>query len=92
MADGDQCVTSVWYVYKLRGEAGRTYVGASTDVERRLRQHNGELAGGARSTRSDKNWVIEKVYGPFADCSSALTFEAKWKINRKRFGSDFLPL
>jgi len=92
MADGDQCVTPVWYVYKLRGEAGRTYVGASTDVERRLRQHNGELAGGARSTRSDKNWKVEKVYGPFADQSSALSFEANWKINRKRFGSDFLPL
>ena len=74
---------SSWCVYKLRGEAGRTYIGASTDVERRLKQHNGELVGGARSTRTDKNWVIEKVVGPFADQSSALRFEAAWKKKRQ---------
>jgi putative endonuclease len=84
--------SGAWFVYKLRGDAGRTYVGASTDVERRLRQHNGELAGGARSTRTDTNWKVEKVYGPFADAGAALTFEAMWKSNRKRYGSDFLPL
>ena len=82
---------SEWYVYKLRGESGRTYIGASINVERRLRQHNGELAGGARSTRTDTCWKIEKVYGPFTTQGDALSFEANWKINRKRFGSDFLP-
>jgi predicted GIY-YIG superfamily endonuclease len=71
-----------WYVYKLRGEAGRSYIGATTNMERRLRQHNGLLKGGARSTRSDKHWVVEELRGPFANQSSALKAEYAWKHPR----------
>lgn len=39
-----------WYVYMLRCADGSLYTGVARDVERRLRQHNGELAGGARYT------------------------------------------
>jgi len=40
-----------WHVYVLRCRDGSLYTGVARDVERRLRQHNGELAGGARYTR-----------------------------------------
>lgn len=40
-----------WYVYVLRCADGCLYTGVARDVERRLRQHNGEIAGGARYTR-----------------------------------------
>lgn len=40
-----------WYVYVLRCRDGSLYTGVARDVARRLRQHNGELAGGARYTR-----------------------------------------
>lgn len=39
-----------WYVYILRCADGSLYTGVATDLQRRLRQHNGELAGGARYT------------------------------------------
>ena len=51
-------------------------------MERRLQQHNGRIKGGARSTRSDKNWVVEELRGPFVDQSSALKAEYAWKQAR----------
>ncbi|TGG91322.1 GIY-YIG nuclease family protein [Natronospirillum operosum] len=41
-----------WWVYLVRCNDGTLYTGITTDLARRLRQHNGELAGGARYTRS----------------------------------------
>lgn len=41
----------VWYVYLLRCADSSLYTGITTNPERRLRQHNGELAGGAQYTR-----------------------------------------
>ena len=38
----------IWHVYLLRCADGSLYCGVSTDVERRIRPHNGELTGGAR--------------------------------------------
>ena len=39
-----------WYVYMLRCGDGSLYTGSTTDVERRLREHQGVT--GARYTRS----------------------------------------
>lgn len=41
-----------WAVYVLRCADTSLYTGVTTDVARRVRQHNGELAGGARYTRA----------------------------------------
>lgn len=49
----------MWYVYLLTDPARRrTYIGATIDVRRRLRQHNGEICGGARATRACRPWTI----------------------------------
>ena len=66
-----------------------TYVGATVDVARRLRQHNGELAGGARRTTarcaprpkpggaegSPQTWRVACTVGGFRTWSEALKFE-----------------
>ncbi len=66
----------MWFAYVLiAGPRPRTYVGVTTDVERRLRQHNGELRGGARSTRAGRPWRIGAVRGPFASRGEAQVME-----------------
>jgi len=41
-----------WIVYLLHCADGSLYAGITTDLERRLAEHNGERPGGARYTRS----------------------------------------
>lgn len=40
-----------WFVYLIRTQQGVLYTGISTDPARRLRQHRGEIAGGAKALR-----------------------------------------
>ena len=69
-----------WFVYVLTSTAvTKTYVGISTDVPRRLVQHNGELPGGARSTRSGRPWQVGAVCGPMASRGAALQLERRIK-------------
>ena len=61
-----------WTLYLLRSaRLGATYAGIALDVERRLQQHNGELAGGAKSTRAGRPWEIVATWGPFEDRGTA---------------------
>ena len=53
-----------WWVYLIRCGDKSLYTGISTDPERRLRQHLGELKGGARSLRGRK--PLELVYREMA--------------------------
>lgn len=72
----------MWFVYVLVSRAGRTYVGIATDVARRLRQHNGELVGGARSTRPGRPWRVAQVAGPVPTRGRAQSLEATVKRRR----------
>lgn len=62
-----------WSVYLL-SNGTRTYIGSTTDVKRRLRQHNGEIVGGARSTRGHK-WNLVMYLSGFPNRSSACRWE-----------------
>ena len=85
----DQSDQSV--VYLLRTNDGRrTYVGATklAKLDRRLRQHNGELAGGARATRPFQGeWLRVCHVQGFDDWPGALQFEWSWKnLSRRATG------
>ena len=71
------------FVYVLRSTTGRTYIGATVDLNRRLRQHNGEIKGGAKATRRaiDKgsSWTRIGHVSGFPTWQSALQFEWRWK-------------
>ena len=43
---------SAWWVYLLQCADHSLYAGVTKDLARRLQQHNGQLAGGARYTKT----------------------------------------
>jgi predicted GIY-YIG superfamily endonuclease len=69
-----------WTVYVLLStRTGRTYVGISTDADRRLDQHNGLRRGGARSTRVGRPWTIATTHGPYPTRTEAQRVERQIK-------------
>lgn len=74
-----------WNVYLLVNEkTPNTYLGVTTDPLRRLRQHNGLLAGGAKATHSfGENWRVVLLI-PFLTKSNALSIERTCKNKRHK--------
>ncbi len=68
-----------WLVYLLECGDGSLYCGVTTDMERRLAQHNGELPGGAAYTRGRRP-VRLVACRACPDRSSAQ--QAEWRIRR----------
>ena len=76
------------FVYLLVCDDGSTYIGATVNLERRLRQHNKELVGGAHATGRKVNqgqiWTRYCYISGFPDWQATLQFEWRWKqISRK---------
>lgn len=71
-----------WSVYLLYNpRTNRTYIGSTTDVHRRLRQHNREITGGARSTHTGSpNWTLQCYLSGFESRSAACRWEKILKM------------
>ena len=84
------------YVYLLLSSDNATYVGATVDINRRLRQHNKEIKGGAHATGSKvekgEYWVRACHVAGFPDWSSALQFEWRWKQISRKLPQKMYPL
>ena len=77
---------SVHYNYVLQSEDGcRTYNGYTTDFVRRLRQHNGEIQGGARSTWNRGPWRFLAVIVPQTSMTKHEALSLEWHV-RYPFG------
>jgi structure-specific endonuclease subunit SLX1 len=78
-----------FYVYLLTTSTySNTYIGATIDLDRRLRQHNKEIKGGAHATgikvSQGEKWERVCYISGFPDWSATLQFEWRWKqITRK---------
>lgn len=70
---------SDWHLYILRTASGSLYTGVTTDVQRRLSEHQ---SGGPRCARSLRGrGPLELVFSqPVGDRSRALSLE--WRIKR----------
>lgn len=72
----------LWFLYMVRAATGQLYTGISVDPARRLRQHNGELKGGAKALRG--KGPLQLVYQQsYADRSSASKAEYQLKQRSK---------
>jgi len=67
----------------LYTDAGQTYIGATVDVQHRLRQHNKEISGGAHATgirvAQGAIWKLACYISNIPEWRSALQIEWRWK-------------
>ena len=84
------------YVYLLVSSDDATYVGATVDLDHRLRQHNKEIKGGAHATSIKVNrgeiWTRACHVSGFPDWRSALQFEWRWKQLARKYPVKMFPL
>jgi structure-specific endonuclease subunit SLX1 len=74
----------------LYTESNQTYIGATKDPDRRLRQHNREISGGARATAirvsQGLTWKRACYIKGIPEWRSALQIEWRWKqLGRTQF-------
>jgi len=71
------------YVYFIESTHGSTYIGATVNLERRIRQHNKEIKGGATATSNKvingEVWSYVCYVENFPTYNEALKFEWRWK-------------
>ena len=71
------------YVYFIESTYGSTYIGATVNLEKRIRQHNKEIKGGAIATSNKvingEIWSYVCYVENFPNFNEALKFEWRWK-------------
>jgi predicted GIY-YIG superfamily endonuclease len=85
-----------FFVYILLSTDNSTYIGATIDLDRRLRQHNKEIKGGAIATGAKVSngqiWVRVAHITGFPDWQAALQFEWRLKQLSRRISLSVNPL
>ena len=71
------------FVYFIESTNGATYIGATVNLDKRIRQHNKELKGGATATSikvtQGEIWSYVCYVENFPSWNEALKFEWRWK-------------
>ena len=85
-----------YFVYLLESTNHLTYVGATVDLNKRLRQHNGEIKGGAKATtmkvKKGEKWRRVCYIEGFPNWSECLKFEWAWKFYSRKLSMKLFPL
>jgi structure-specific endonuclease subunit SLX1 len=86
----------MFFVYLLVSSDNATYVGATVDLNRRLRQHNKEIKGGAHATgvkvAKGETWERAAHVSGFPDWQTTLQFEWRWKQLSRKLSPKMFPL
>ena len=90
-------MSSSFFVYLLMTENEKnTYIGATINLNHRLRQHNREIKGGAHATSMQvlKGHIWKRVcyVSGFPTWQSALQFEWRWKQLSRNIKNKTTPL
>ncbi len=71
------------FVYFIQSTNGSTYIGATVNLDKRIRQHNKDIKGGATATSIKVNqgeaWTYVCYVENFPNWNEALKFEWRWK-------------
>lgn len=71
------------FVYFIESTNGSTYIGATVNLDKRIRQHNKEIKGGAKATsikvEQGEVWKYICYVDNFPNYNEALKFEWRWK-------------
>ena len=71
------------FVYFIESTSGSTYIGATVNLDKRIRQHNKEIKGGAKATsmkvEQGEVWKYICYVENFPNYNEALKFEWRWK-------------
>ena len=85
-----------FFVYLLVSSDDATYVGATVDLNHRLRQHNKEIKGGAHATSAKvgkgHTWTRACHVAGFPDWPAALQFEWRCKHLNRQMPAKMFPL
>jgi|TARA_Y100000389_G_scaffold711_2_gene763 predicted GIY-YIG superfamily endonuclease len=79
--------TCKYYCYIIANAEDRTYNGYTTNLNRRLRQHNGEICGGARATHNRGPWRYVAILTSPGWTTTSCAMKHEWSIKyptRKR--------
>jgi len=68
-----------YYCYIIANPQDRTYNGYTVDLRRRLRQHNGEIKGGAKATHGKGPWRFVAVMA-CREWTAQRAMQCEWKI------------
>ena len=80
----DTLAENNYIVYLLINTANNcTYIGSTNNKVRRLRQHNGELVGGAKYTTAMKKTGLWVYYGTINNLSKHLALSIEKKIQKR---------
>lgn len=73
----------MFFVYFIESTNGSTYIGATVNLDKRIRQHNKEIKGGATATSikvsQGQAWIYVCYVENFPTWNEALKFEWRWK-------------
>ena len=94
--DASSKINKPCFVYLLEATNKSTYVGATVDLDKRLRQHNKEIKGGAVATSikvlKGEQWTRICHVAGFPNWTAALQFEWRWKQLSRKLPSHMFPL
>jgi structure-specific endonuclease subunit SLX1 len=86
----------MYFVYLLVADSGNTYIGATVDLDHRLRQHNKEIKGGAHATsmrvEKGESWQRAVHVAGFPTWAAALQFEWRWKQLSRKLSPKLYPM
>lgn len=70
---------SNWFIYMVECADGSLYTGVATDVERRVKEHNGKSSKAARYTRSRQ--PVSLIYQEAAE-NRSLACQREWQVKQ----------